>query len=424
MRIVSVRGNTGWLGFSHGIARTQMNKPILPARPAAQRRGSADGEFDPRPSGSVISTKAQRAWSTRRFTRVQVAILVFLAWTAVGVFQAASEVLTSPVGWRGNLLDKIFSAWAWALLTPGLVFIDRKLAATQTSIMRSIALLLILSVPVTFVYTYIAAVLLYPFPEVWWSPFRNPGYEVFYFLGGWATYVALIGILQALRFYNNYVTGQLQLERVQKSLVESRLNALRLHLEPHFLFNALNAISSEVGDNPALAREMIGDLGALLRRSLDCKDKNEIPLAQELAVLERYLAIQRVRFGDRIRFEVQVDSAMLVARVPSMLLQPLVENAIRLGVEELTAGGTICVSAKPVRDHLEIRVVDDGVGLPAGWNMESAAGHGIRVTRERLAALYPDEGDNCFTIGRRTERGTEIVVSIPLARGLPNGGAI
>ena len=357
-------------------------------------------------------------------SRIQAAVLIFLGWTAVGIFQAASEMLTTTANWRENLLDKVFCTWAWAMLTPALVFIDRKLAANGVSVFRSIALFLILSVPVTFLNTYITALLLYPFPEVWWSPLRNPGYVVFYFLGGWATYIALVGILQALRFYNNFVTGQLQLERVQKSLVESRLNALRLHLEPHFLFNALNAISSELGGNPALAREMIGDLGALLRRSLDCKDKNEIALAQELAVLERYLAIQRVRFGDRICFKVDVEPEMLAVSVPSMLLQPLVENAIRHGVEGLTSGGTVIVSAKRAGACLEILVSDDGMGLPPGWTMENATGHGIRVTYERLTALYPDDRENCFSIGPRAIGGTEVVVRIPLTGGLLNGTTI
>src|SRR5206468_3638425 len=132
---------------------------------------------------------------------------------------------------------------------------------------------------------------------------------------------------------NRSLTGQLQLERVEKSLIESRLNALRLHLEPHFLFNALNAISAELGARPELARSMIGDLGALLRRSLDCKDSAEITLGQELALLEHYLSIQRVRFGERLAIEIEVEPDLLSLMVPSMLLQPLVENAIRHGIE-------------------------------------------------------------------------------------------
>jgi len=425
VRIVGARGNTGWLGFSHGVAHTHMNKPIRSSAVVAMRHRRTSGELTIEQAVNPTSSQTPTLWSTKRLSRIQVAILIFLCWTAVGLFVALPVIFEGDgTEWSANLLDKLVDAWSWAILTPAMVFIDRNFAVRRTSGTRLVLLYALLCAPVVLVHTILTAVLLYPFPLVAWSPLRNSGYTVFYVLGGLEMYAALVGILEALRFYNNYVTGQLQLERVEKNLVEARLNALRLHLEPHFLFNALNAISSELGDNPALARDMIGDLGALLRRSLDCKDKNEIALAQELAVLERYLAIQRVRFGDRITFDVDVEPEMLAANVPSMLLQPLVENSIRHGVEELTSGGTICVSAKRVGDHLEIRVSDDGVGLPPGWNMESATGHGIRVTRERLAALYPEEGGNCFSIGRRAERGTEIVVRIPLARGLPNGGAI
>ena len=246
---------------------------------------------------------------------------------------------------------------------------------------------------------------------------------VFYILGGLEMYAAVVGILEALRFYNNYMTGQLQLERVQKSLVESRLIALRLHLEPHFLFNALNAISSEVAENPRLAREMIGDLGALLRRSLDCKDRAEIPLAQELAVLEHYLAIQRVRFGDRITFTVDVDPEARAISVPSMLLQPLVENAIRHGLEVRTTGGTIRISAVRAEGELKLEVTDNGVGLPRGWDLAAATGHGLRVTRERLTALYPEAGDACFNISVRKSGGTKVSIRIPLQGEIRDGAA-
>jgi len=388
---------------------------MLRARDGGQANAAQAVHSSPTNNGNL--------WGFRRLSRVQVAVLIFGGWTAYGLFVSVPELLVNPT-WQGILTDKIFDSWAWGLLTPILLVVDRRFAARQSSGIRLVALFLLLSIPVVLVHTLITAVLLFPFTEVWWSPFRSPDYTVFYFLGGLGVYGAVVGILQAIRFYNNYLTGQLQLERIERSLVEARLNALRLHLEPHFLFNALNAISAEVGQNPTLAREMIGDLGSLLRRSLDCKDKNEIALAQELEVLERYLAIQRVRFGDRICFDVEVQPEMLRARVPSMLLQPLVENSIRHGVEDLPSGGTVCVSAARAGEYLEIRVSDDGSGLPPDWNIESATGHGIRVTRERLVALYPKEADNCFSVERRAGGGTEVLVRIPIKEGLRDGAIV
>ncbi|MDP9423585.1 MAG: histidine kinase [Pseudomonadota bacterium] len=354
------------------------------------------------------------AWNGNRLLQVRRATLVFLLWTAVGVFLAVPETLKS-FSWH-PLVAKLTDVWAWALLTPALLLIDRKLASSDPSIARSLLLFLLLSIPFTLIHTYLSGLLLYPFPQMPWNPLRNSDVAVYYFLGGWGTYCALVSILLALRFYNRFLTGQLQLERVEKSLLESRLSALRLHLEPHFLFNTLNAISSEVGTNPALARNMIGDLGALLRRSLDSKDSMEITLAEELALLEHYLAIQRVRFGDRIDIQIDVEPATLSAMVPPMLLQPLVENAFRHGIEGRLSGGMMVVSVARAGDSLRLQVVDNGVGISRRWRLEGATGHGLRVTLERLKALYPGSGDECLTLRRCKTGGTEVTIEIPLHR--------
>lgn len=359
-------------------------------------------------------------WRGKRITQVRRATLAFLLWTAVGAFQAVPEMLKG-FDWL-VLISKFIDAWAWALLTPAILLIDRKLSSSERNIARLLLLFLVLSIPITLVHTYLSGLLLHPFPQIWWSPLRNSDFAIYYFLGGWVTYCAFVSILQAVRFYNRFLAGQLQLERVEKSLLASRLHALRLHLEPHFLFNTLNAISSEVAMNPELARNMIGDLGTLLRGSLDSKDSTEITLAQELALLEPYLAIQRVRFGDRIEVQTDIEPDMLSAMVPSMLLQPLVENAIRHGIEGRLSGGKIIVVGARVGDCLRLQVVDNGVGLPRQWRMETSTGHGLRVMVERLKALYPGPDEECLTVRRRKGGGTEVAMMIPL-QGASFGGA-
>jgi signal transduction histidine kinase len=377
---------------------------------------SASGEpiaFMPEPPTRMrLRIPGLRSEWLANWPRGRSAVLLFLVWTAVGVFQAVPEALVNPS--RPALISKVVDNWAWALMTPAIMLIDRRLASRQISAGQLVVLFLLLSVPFSLTHTYLCGVLLYPFPEVWWSPLRNKDFAVYFFLGGWATYCAVIGVLQALRYHDRYLAGQLQLERVEKSLIESRLNALRLQLEPHFLFNTLNAISSEAAANPGLAREMIGDLGALLRQSLDCQDQAEISLAQELALLEHYISIQRVRFGDRIDIRVNVEPQMLSAMVPSMLLQPLVENAIRHGIEGRESGGTVLISASKRWDELQIEVQDDGVGLPPDWRMESCTGHGLRMTRERLSTLYAALGGKCLTMRRRDGGGTQVTILIPL----------
>lgn len=377
---------------------------------------SGDGQIAALPAqGSSTSFRRERIaaeWIRLRIIWIKPALVGFLVWTAIGLFQSAPDML---LGFQWYTpVAKVIEAWTWALLTPPLLLIDRKFASKELNAARLVLLYLLLSVPVSLIHTYLTALILYPIPQIWWSPLRNHNFGIYYFLGSWATYCAIVGIFYAFKFYNRFLTGQLQLERMERRLIESRLNALRLQLEPHFLFNALNSISSELAANPALAREMIGDLGTLLRQSLDCKDKAEITLAQELGLLEHYISIQRIRFGERIEIRIDVKPDTLSALVPSMLLQPLVENAIRHGIERRISGGTITISASNRGNHLRIEVADNGVGLPRGWEMDRSGGHGLRLTRERLSALYPKSGEQGLTIRRRPEGGTSVVVLIPL----------
>ncbi len=349
-----------------------------------------------------------RAW----YVKLTPAALIFALWTAVGVFIAVPDMLDG-FQWS-ETIGKFVEAWTWALLTPVILLVDRRLTSAGHSVVRVAAEHLALSIPFSLAHTVLAGLVLYPIPTIWWNPLRNAEFAIYFYLGGWGTYCAIIGVLQTLKYYNRYLSSQVELARVEKRLVESHLNALRLQLEPHFLFNTLNAISSELAADPELAREMIEDLGVLLRQSLDCQGSKEITLAQELALLDRYLAIQKLRFGDRIAVRIEVEPATLSALVPSMFLQPLVENAIRHGLEGRLSGGNILVSAEHVDGQLHVRVLDDGVGLPPQWKVETSAGLGIGVTRERLQALYAEPGGHDFTVSRRKGAGTEVAIRIPL----------
>jgi len=165
--------------------------------------------------------------------------------------------------------------------------------------------------------------------------------------------------------------------------------------------------------DPKLARGMIEHLGDLLRLSLESKDRQEVPLAEEMAFLEHYLAIQKIRFGDHLRIEMQIAPEVKYASVPCFFVQPLVENAIRHGISRRASGGTVIVSARKDGDRLEIRVLDDGVGLPTDWTLENSSGVGLSVTRQRVAGLYLD-GETRFAVNRRASGGTEVEISLPL----------
>ena len=236
------------------------------------------------------------------------------------------------------------------------------------------------------------------------------------FLWSVLVYCLIVGIWQAYLYHQRYLSGELRVERLERSFSQARLNALRMQLDPHFLFNALNTISSQVEREPRLARQMIEHLGDLLRLSLENKDRQEVPLIEEMSFLEHYLAIQRIRFGDRLRFETEIAPDVQYAVVPCLVVQPLVENAIRHGISSRSTGGTVTVSARrlasPAASQLEIRVSDDGVGLPRGWTIETSTGLGLSVTRDRIQGLHPD-GAGRLTV-QRLAKGTEAVIVVPL----------
>ena len=344
-------------------------------------------------------------------SRIGRILLMAIAWTAVGLFLATPAILSGG-GW-GDLVGKLVNSWFWGLLTPLIFVVDRRLPFSDKQLGLRLAAHLPLGLLFSMLHIYATALVLLPVAAITWNPVRNPQYLPSWFIGAWVMYCAIFGVLLALKYRERFVSSELNTERLQRGLLEAHLNALRAQLDPHFLFNALNAISSGLERDPALARTMIEDLGVLLRQSLEFRDRQEISLAEELAFLERYLAIQRVRFGDRLTIEMRVSPGVKNASVPCLLIQPLAENAIRHGLSGRSSGGSLTISAEQVADRLEIRVLDDGVGLPPGWRIETCTGLGLSITRERIFGLYPG-GKSRFAVRRRSGQGTEVEISLPL----------
>ena len=343
------------------------------------------------------------------------ATIAALGWTALGLVFALPSIAAGG-NWWPRLLGSFAQWWSWGLLAPLIVWADRRLPLSDRQLPRRILVHLILSVPVTAVYMYLLAAVTALAGVGRWSAAYDPQTLVNalrgMFLWSWLVYWLILGAWQAHQYYERYLSSELRMERLERRFTEARLNALRMQLDPHFLFNALNTISAQVERDPRMARTMIERLGDLLRRSLDLRDKEEIPLAEELAFLDHYLAIQRIRFGNRLKIDIDVDPAVRYTPVPCLLLQPLVENAIRHGLSPRASGGTILVSVCAIDRLLQISVADDGVGLPAGWSLESSPGIGLSLTRDRILGLYPGVGR--LVVRPRTEGGTEASVTLPL----------
>jgi two-component system, LytTR family, sensor kinase len=204
---------------------------------------------------------------------------------------------------------------------------------------------------------------------------------------------------------------ELKTTQLEQRLTEARLLNLKAQLHPHFLFNALNTISAFVEKDPRGARQMIEHLGDLLRFSLERSEDQETTLAAELATLDHYLAIQRVRFEDHLQLRMEIAPDVLPALAPSLILQPLVENAIRHSVAQQTT--PVCVTIQAARDdgHLRLQVSDDGTGLPAGWHWDAHAGVGLTNTKQRLEQLYP--AAHQLTVNNAEGGGVTVEIILP-----------
>lgn len=393
-------------------------KPAGPAKQGQVRLNVARSKTQ---SGEWIGTEEDRRIGP--FGRVArswwgLAIIGALVSTAAGLLFALPVLGTDH--WHDELRTDLAQFWSWAVLTPGIALLDRCLPFSGRELGRRLAAHILASLFFTEIYFYLFTTVRALFGVTPWSSLRfsqifSPS-VVGWQLWCWLIYWVILGGLQAYQYYSRYVNSELRLERLEHSFSEARLNALRMQLDPHFLFNALNTISSNVERDPKLTRRMIEHLGDLLRMSLESKDRQEVPLAEELAFLEHYLEIQKIRFGDQLRVVMDVAPEVKYAQVPSMFIQPLVENAIRHGISRRASGGTLVVRAKPLGERLEIRVMDDGVGLPLGWTLEGSEGLGLSITRQRIAGLHPS-GASSFAVRNRAEGGTVVEVSLPLRLG-------
>jgi two-component system, LytTR family, sensor kinase len=360
-----------------------------------------------------VSAARADAWFRTRTGRT---VLAVVAWTAIGLLFSLPGMAASG-NWRRALIGSLAQWWSWGLVAPLILAVDRLLPSSDKQLARRLLLHFLLSLPVTAAYIYVFAAALALFGLQSWRTAYDPMTLLAalrgMFLWSWLVYWLIVGAWQAYQYYGRYLSSELRMERLERRFSEARLNALRMQLDPHFLFNALNTISSQVERDPRMARSMIEHLGDLLRLSLQSRDREEIPLAEELAFLDHYLAIQRIRFGDQLKIDLRIDPDVTYAPVPCLFIQPLVENAIRHGISRRSSGGTIIVSARRVEHQLEIRVVDDGIGLPAEWTLETSAGLGLSLTRDRMAGLYPN-GTSRLAVRRRADGGTEVEITLPL----------
>ncbi|HEY6119075.1 MAG TPA: histidine kinase [Pyrinomonadaceae bacterium] len=352
-------------------------------------------------------------------------VIIFGFWTLFSAGYANQiyfEMLHSPGmhhSWFRIAIWQLLVWYVWGCLSPFVLLLGRRFPLEGSAWFKS----LVVHLTAAFVFAAIHAgfetslkMLIRPF-DVWSDirPFQLQylsGLKNF-FLFDVLVYWAILGFGHAVDYQKKYRERESLAAQLKAQLAQAQLESLKMQLHPHFLFNTLHSIAGMVRNNETKpAVDMIVGLSDLLRHALENADEQEVRLRDELKFIELYLGIQQQRFSDTLKVHMEISPDTLNAMVPNLILQPLVENAIRHGVTAHDEAGEIVIETFSDREMLHIRVSDDGPGLQAGWRLEENAGIGLTNTRERLKHLYGAAGR--FELRNGDHHGLTVSITIPL----------
>lgn len=344
--------------------------------------------------------------------------------TALGFFSAFAafyfvSTFTEKPAAFGLLLTLNLGYWySWAVITPGILWLASRFPFDRATWKSAIPIHMVGVVVAMMV--HVALVVASRMATYWTigAPVNNwlmEAQQMFILNFDWEmmTYWSIVGLSHALRYHYEARARELGTAQLETRLVEAQLHTLQRQMQPHFLFNTLNTISALMHRDVEAADAMIARLGALLRISLDRVGVQEVALADELDFLSKYLEIEQTRFRDRLTVVFDVQSDTLDALVPNLLLQPLVENAIKHGIGPRPTPGQVSVRARRVGAMLELDVQDNGVGLSAARLTDFNGGVGLSNTRSRLDHLYGSL--HRFEFRQPAEGGLLVSVAIPMA---------
>jgi two-component system LytT family sensor kinase len=304
---------------------------------------------------------------------------------------------------------------AWAILTPFIVFLARRIRLSRSRWPTALAIHIMGGVVFTLLQNLAFMGLRYFNIIIGIQSSFLVGSFLENYLKSYQfnvpTYVIIVGLVIAMDYYRRNRVHELMTAQLETRLAGAELQALRMQVHPHFLFNTLHAISALVHLNPDAADRMINRLSEMFRLNLENAGFQEIPLESELETLDPYLEIMDMRFGDRLRVILDFPEETRRALVPNLILQPLLENAIRHGIAPKPEGGTVTVRGLRKGDRLHIEVADDGLGFQGESTALLRNGLGLSNTKERLALLYGE--NHAFDIRRGEEGGALVALDIP-----------
>jgi two-component system, LytTR family, sensor kinase len=346
-------------------------------------------------------------------------LLIFAGWTAYGLFNAnqtyvAAEIRGSPIPAGQVLSGAMTDAFLWALPTVAIFWLARRFPLARGRLLHHAAVHLIAGITLSLARIGVIVALSHLFeviPRIEFVPFFYRHFHTFLLF-----YVLLLGIAWAVYYHGRYREREQAAEQLAAGLAEARFQALKMQLHPHFLFNTLNAISALIPREAQPARRMVARLGDMLRTVLEHEATQEVTLREELEFLEPYVEIEQTRLGDRLSVEFEVAPEALDARVPHLVLQPLVENAIRHGVAPRSGPGVVTIAAAVEGPSLVLHVRNTGGAARQGSARESG-GRGLDNVRSRLDHLYG--ADQQLTAGPAGSGGWVTTIRIPFRASRP-----
>ena len=355
-------------------------------------------------------------------TKPQEWLWIALVWLAFALFDATKTVGVMKAEGMHHNWPVLFAIEAlcwlpWAVATPLIFWVARRvplLGRPRAEWIVHVVAIICLSFVVS-AWTTMLVFEFHPFgapdPPVGYLPkWINNFYDGL--PGNAVLYVCILMVRNFLDWRERIASHKTEMAQLNEQLAHAHLSALRRQIEPHFLFNALNAVSGLIREGrPDAAVDMIAALSDFLRRTLAGSSRQEVRLSDEMEFVQRYLAIQQARFADRLRVDIDVPEELRRASVPNLILQPLVENAVKHGIAKRKDGGTVRISAAKRDDFLLLNISNDGPVLLAGWNKDER-GIGISNVRSRLRGLYGEASS--FDMRDRIDGGVEVSISIPL----------
>lgn len=337
-------------------------------------------------------------WKQTILRRLRQLGLVFGVWSTLALIPAiqAHQYIASlghAITWKQALLPVLITHWIWAALTPGVLWLSSRYPIERRAWARVIAIHLLGSFAFAVLHVTIrcplipSATLYTTRPgHISWALLRNSMFANYY--DDLWIYSTIVAVSQVWNYYRKYRARELRATKLEAQLAQAQLQVLKMQLNPHFLFNTLHAISSLMHEDVEAADDMVTGLSDLLRMSLDNVNEQEVKLKREMEFVEVYLAIQQIRFRDRLTVRLDVDPVSLDALVPNMILQPLIENAVTHGIASRPGNGEIQIRARRQDGVLRLEVCDNGRGLAGNPTEMRMKGLGISNTQARLQQLY------------------------------------